>query len=77
MKRSCYCGEPRKGDAGKELVLCGWVDSRRDHGGVIFVDRSTLEPSDVGGLLRALLKLWETLGQVDWQDLVAHLRREP
>ncbi len=38
MKRSCYCGEPRKSDAGKELVLCGWVDSRRDHGGVIFVD---------------------------------------
>ena len=38
MKRSCYCGEPRKSDAGKELVLCGWVNSRRDHGGVIFVD---------------------------------------
>jgi len=38
VKRSCYCGEPRKGDTGKELVLQGWVDSRRDHGGVIFVD---------------------------------------
>jgi aspartyl-tRNA synthetase len=38
VKRSCYCGEPRKSDAGKELVLCGWVNSRRDHGGVIFVD---------------------------------------
>ena len=23
MKRSCYCGEPRKADAGKELVLQG------------------------------------------------------
>lgn len=38
MKRSCYCGEPRATDAGKELVLQGWVDTRRDHGGVIFVD---------------------------------------
>ena len=38
MKRSCYCAEPREADAGKELVLQGWVDTRRDHGGVIFVD---------------------------------------
>jgi aspartyl-tRNA synthetase len=29
---------PRKNDAGRELVLTGWVDSRRDHGGIIFVD---------------------------------------
>jgi aspartyl-tRNA synthetase len=38
VKRSCYCGEPRETDTGSELVLQGWVDSRRDHGGVIFVD---------------------------------------
>ena len=38
MKRSCYCAEPREADAGKEMVLQGWVDTRRDHGGVIFVD---------------------------------------
>jgi len=38
VKRSCYCGEPRKADEGRELVLEGWVNSRRDHGGVIFVD---------------------------------------
>lgn len=28
----------RASDAGSETVLCGWVDSRRDHGGVIFID---------------------------------------
>jgi len=38
VKRSCYCAEPRQGDAGRELTLEGWVDVRRDHGGVIFVD---------------------------------------
>ncbi|MEE8312656.1 MAG: aspartate--tRNA ligase [Candidatus Binatia bacterium] len=38
MKRSCYCIEPREVDPGTELVLAGWVDTRRDHGGVIFVD---------------------------------------
>jgi len=37
-KRSCYCGEPRAASVGQELTLAGWVHSRRDHGGVIFVD---------------------------------------
>jgi len=37
-KRSSYCGEPRASAVGKEMTLAGWVHSRRDHGGVIFVD---------------------------------------
>ena len=37
-KRNCYCGEPRAQAVGKEITLTGWVHSRRDHGGVIFVD---------------------------------------
>ena len=37
-KRSCYCGEPRAASVEQELTLVGWVHSRRDHGGVIFVD---------------------------------------
>ncbi len=37
-QRSCYCGEVRADAVGKELILAGWVHSRRDHGGVIFVD---------------------------------------
>ncbi len=37
-KRSCYCGEPRAKAVGEEKTLVGWVHSRRDHGGVIFVD---------------------------------------
>ena len=37
-KRSCFCGEPRATEVGKELTLFGWVRTRRDHGGVIFVD---------------------------------------
>ena len=36
--RSCYCGEPRVDAVGREMILAGWVQSRRDHGGLIFVD---------------------------------------
>lgn len=38
MKRSSYCGNVREDSIGKNIVVCGWVHSRRDHGGVIFVD---------------------------------------
>ncbi|MBF0235024.1 MAG: aspartate--tRNA ligase [Desulfamplus sp.] len=38
MRKSHTCGELRKSDVGKEVVLMGWVQRRRDHGGVIFVD---------------------------------------
>src|SRR2546430_11235058 len=37
-RRSCYCGAPRAEAVGQELILAGWVQSRRDHGGLIFVD---------------------------------------
>lgn len=37
-KRSCYCGEPRSDTVGRELILTGWVHTRRDHGRLIFVD---------------------------------------
>src|SRR5687768_5097089 len=37
-----------------EMALLG-----QRHGGVLFVDNATIPPSDIGGLVRALLGLWE------------------
>ncbi len=37
-KRTHSCGELRPTDAGREVVLYGWVDGRRDHGGAVFID---------------------------------------
>ena len=36
--RTIECGEITKDQLGKELTLTGWVDTRRDHGGLIFID---------------------------------------
>ena len=36
--RSSYCGQLNKTFVGQDVVLCGWVHRRRDHGGVIFLD---------------------------------------
>ncbi len=36
--RTHHCGALRKTDAGTRATLCGWIDSRRDHGGVVFLD---------------------------------------
>ncbi len=49
LTRTHSCGDLRAADAGKEVVLMGWVQRRRDHGGLIFVDLR-----DRGGLTQAV-----------------------
>ncbi|MDR2328530.1 MAG: aspartate--tRNA ligase [Comamonas sp.] len=36
--RSQYCGQVTEAQMGETVSLCGWVNRRRDHGGVIFID---------------------------------------
>ncbi|RUM43277.1 MAG: Asp-tRNA(Asn)/Glu-tRNA(Gln) amidotransferase GatCAB subunit C, partial [Desulfurobacterium sp.] len=38
FKRTHYCGEISTSDVGKKVRVAGWVDTTRDHGGVVFTD---------------------------------------
>ena len=38
MKRTDNCGSLRKTDAGRKVILNGWVHRKRDHGGIFFIN---------------------------------------
>ena len=58
--RNKICEELKNSDIGKLVNLCGWVDRRRDHGGVIFIDlrdcsgflQITINPDDGASLFK-------------------------
>lgn len=49
LKRDRYCTDIKEKDVGTEITVCGWVNSWRDHGGVIFIDLR-----DVSGILQVV-----------------------
>ncbi len=38
LKRTCYAGDLRASEIGKEVILMGWVQKKRNLGGLVFVD---------------------------------------
>ena len=38
LRRTHMCGRLRSSDAGKKAVIMGWVNKRRDHGSLLFID---------------------------------------
>lgn len=67
-QRTAYCGTLRAADAGREVALLGWVQTRRDHGGLIFIDLR-----DHAGLIQLVLNP-ETSAAA--HDAGAHARTE-
>lgn len=51
MKRTCRCAEVTEKQIGQEVVVAGWVNSYRDHGGVAFIDIR-----DLTGLVQIVFK---------------------
>ncbi len=67
-RRTSECGAPRRGDIGREIVVMGWVDGRRDHGGVVFIDLR-----DRSGLVQVVFNPEESR---DAHDTAGGLRSE-
>ncbi len=57
LKRTDYCGDLRKKDVGREVTLLGWIQRRRDLGGLIFV-----ELRDRQGIVQVVFNPKENLG---------------
>jgi len=67
-KRTNTCGELRESNIGESVVLNGWVDTRRDLGGVIFIDLR-----DRYGITQIV---FEPTYNKDTHELASHLRSE-
>lgn len=71
--RSCFCGKVRESHLDQTLVLKGWVNSWRDHGGLVFVDLRDRE-----GLVQLVFdpevlskEIFESAGRLRGEDVLA------
>src|SRR5438874_8740105 len=57
MMRTDRAGDLRSTDIDRDVVVCGWVDGRRDHGGVVFLD-----VRDIAGIVQVVVDPGEDVG---------------
>ena len=52
--RELRCGALRSGDAGRSVLLSGWIAAKRDHGGLLFVDLRDAGGAEPGGIVQVV-----------------------
>jgi hypothetical protein len=57
-------------------ILSEWGQANINHAGVIFIDYRSIPPNNFGGLVRAIIWLWDTQSQGDWQNRIVYLQPE-
>ena len=71
MKRTAYCGDFRENHVGSMAWAAGWVERRRDMGGVIFLDLR-----DRAGILQVVFSVSDSWLFFRWQSVPGfHLPR--
>jgi aspartyl-tRNA synthetase len=71
MKRNTDCGSLRKNDAGRGVVLNGWVHRKRDHGGIFFINLR-----DRYGITQVVVDTTANSAQSELAIICAELRNE-
>ena len=64
MYRDHYCNDIRESDVGKTVQLAGWIHSKRDHGGVLFIDLR-----DFSGITQLVVNNPEIINALDSQKI--------
>ncbi|UCC95321.1 MAG: aspartate--tRNA ligase [Candidatus Omnitrophota bacterium] len=71
MLRTHTCGQLNEKDTNREVVLCGWVASRRDHGKIIFIDlRDRYGITQVVFLPKPNVSVYEKAKKLHSEDVV-------
>lgn len=52
-------------------LLQTWAAKGLSHQGVIFIDERTCRPQDFSGMAKALIRVWDGMGEFDWTNRVA------
>ncbi|MFC1546660.1 aspartate--tRNA ligase [bacterium] len=67
MYRTHYCGDITESLLNKEVIISGWVHTRRDHGGVVFFDLR-----DIAGLVQVVYRPEECAKDASLLNIVKH-----
>jgi DNA-binding transcriptional LysR family regulator len=54
-------------------LLKAWAEEGRHHAGAVLIPRRTFAPTDIGGMLGALVHLLEEFGDQSWEDRLVYL----